>query len=150
VQNDGRPSSRRAGLVAEGPRDRAVARGPGVVVEVQAAAVRGEERAEPELPQREVLLLHALEPRAADLRVRARQEAHGVRPVGGDDEVRAERRALRLRADGRGRDLRHALRVVRGPRGGAACVYTRACCYSSLKYLVTMGILHIKEIGEGQ
>ena len=44
VQNDGRPSSRRAGLVAEGLRDRAVARGPGVIVEVQAAAVRGEER----------------------------------------------------------------------------------------------------------
>jgi hypothetical protein len=30
------------------------------------------------------------------------------------------------------------------------CGYTRARCYSSLKFLVTIGVLHIKEIGEGQ
>ena len=30
------------------------------------------------------------------------------------------------------------------------CGYSRARCYSSLTFLVTMGILHIKEIGEGQ
>ena len=34
--------------------------------------------------------------------------------------------------------------------GGALCGYTRARCYSSLKFPVTIGILHIKEIGEGQ
>jgi hypothetical protein len=31
-----------------------------------------------------------------------------------------------------------------------AWIYTRARCYSSLDFLVTIGILHIKEIGEGQ
>ena len=32
----------------------------------------------------------------------------------------------------------------------AAYGYTRARCYSSLTFLVTIGILHIKEIGEGE
>ena len=35
-------------------------------------------------------------------------------------------------------------------RLGLACVYTRARCHSSLIFLVAIGILHIKEIGEGQ
>jgi hypothetical protein len=30
------------------------------------------------------------------------------------------------------------------------CEYTRARCYSPLTFLVTIGILHIKDIGEGQ
>ena len=30
------------------------------------------------------------------------------------------------------------------------CEYTRARCYSSLKSIVTIEILHIKEIGEGE
>jgi hypothetical protein len=30
------------------------------------------------------------------------------------------------------------------------CGYTRARCYSSLAFLATIGILHIKEIGEGE
>ena len=40
------------------------------------------------------------------------------------------------------------------PRGSCSSwpvwIITRARCYSSLKFLVTIGILHIKEIGEGE
>jgi hypothetical protein len=36
-----------------------------------------------------------------------------------------------------------------GPLRGL-CGYTRARCYSSLEFLVTIEILHIKEIGEGE
>ena len=34
--------------------------------------------------------------------------------------------------------------------GGGLCRYTRARCYSSLKFLVTIGVLYLNEIGKGQ
>jgi hypothetical protein len=37
-----------------------------------------------------------------------------------------------------------------GGEGAGLCRYTRVRCYSSLTFLVTIGILHIKEMGEGQ
>ena len=40
--------------------------------------------------------------------------------------------------------------LVLQPPARRLCLYTKARCYSSLKLLVTMGILHIKEPGEGQ
>jgi hypothetical protein len=41
-------------------------------------------------------------------------------------------------------------RLEDGLLDGLACVYTRALCHSSLTFLATIWILHIKEIGEGE
>jgi hypothetical protein len=62
------------------------------------------------------------------------------------------RPSSKLGLGGREGDVVGVVLLVRPAQVGAdgLCGYTRARCYSSLKCLVAIGILHIKETGEEQ